>query len=297
MLHFVITHGRCASFMDAAASPFTRDRSGEFFFIRSAVHGSGWAQRVPVASEMVTATPMGDGIDPPWCRAVESFNGLQRTVMERMKLLFDRQLQFLNPNILSDEEEASRRTSIDRDAHEVRKLLCELERLVAGCGKQRNFASEDEQCVSESVKKYLATRFVHLSKTFKEGQVLFSGKLKQREEKTKRYKLVGPPEAHRRMEEEDKVSQYLDEGYTPADIQELLIEDERAEEMKQTISEIVLGVEELNAVVQNLASMVVEQGTILDRIDVNINKVQTGVGNSVTKLKEVKEYRGTCVSM
>ncbi|EAN78576.1 QA-SNARE protein putative [Trypanosoma equiperdum] len=285
--------------MDTSSELFIRDRFPEFVCKRSALCGSG-VQSLPYVSSIAVDSnveTVGCG-NPPWCRAVEGFSALERTVREKLKRLFERQYEFLQPKFVSDEEEENmKQGEIGKEAQEVQKLLKELERMVSGCDLHRRAPSEDERRVSCNVKRYLSLHLLELTQMFRGGQILFATKLKQREEKVNRYKLIGSPEAHRRMEQEDRITHYLEKGYTQTDIKELLLEDEREQRVGREISEIVESIKELHTVFESLNSLVVDQGSALDRIDVAIQQTRTSVADGVTMLKDARNNSSSCTLM
>jgi len=57
------------------------------------------------------------------------------------------------------------------------------------------------------------------------------------------------------------------------------------------INHVVKSIQDLNEVFKDLATMIVDQGTVLDRIDYNIEKVGVRVDHGVTELEKAQKYQ------
>lgn len=73
----------------------------------------------------------------------------------------------------------------------------------------------------------------------------------------------------------------------------LLFEEENtrmAEHREHEVTKVVKSIVDLNEIFKDLASMVQEQGTILDRIDYNVEQTQTQVGEGLKQLRQAEVY-------
>lgn len=73
----------------------------------------------------------------------------------------------------------------------------------------------------------------------------------------------------------------------------LLFEEENtkmAEHREQEVTKIVKSIVDLNDIFKDLASMVQEQGTVLDRIDYNVEQTQTTVSEGLKQLRQAEVY-------
>jgi len=82
----------------------------------------------------------------------------------------------------------------------------------------------------------------------------------------------------------------LDRGFSAEQEQALEHMNERASEREKEIIKVAQSINELAQLFKELNVLVLEQGTILDRIDYNIEQTVTKVKQGVTELEKADEY-------
>ena len=82
-----------------------------------------------------------------------------------------------------------------------------------------------------------------------------------------------------------------DEGFTDAQLAELANAEEDVDERMREIQRIAKSVEELANMFKELAVLIVEQGTILDRIDHNMEEAVSATAKGVKELQKAEEYQ------
>jgi syntaxin 16 len=289
----------------------TRDRLEEFMSLRRAARRqSQWLakQQDPddaaaseealasgtVEAEAAAATPTV----APWVRVLHSFSDLEATVITKTGRLHIQQRDYFSPRFsTSEEEEQNQRDELEKAAGDVQHLLKELERMVSVGVRPSDPENPDECLCAKNVQKHLSSRLNSLLGGFRDGQQLFMEQLKARDDKVKRFSQHGRAETHRELETEAKVAAYMELGYSQLEITELLQEEERQKEVSQEVQNILASMQELQDMFRDLNAMVVEQGSVLDRIDYNIQQSKQNMSKGRVELNKAREHQKRCSVM
>lgn len=298
--------------MSAVDVLITRDRLQEFSAFRKAARRQdAWMQQQQQHSQHLAATaPLADDqipttsgetappvVPPPWVRALEHFGDLEATVSSRLDRLHHQQQDFFSPKFVSGEEEEELQHDLDVLAADVQKLLKELERMVLTGVRPADPNNADEAMAAKNVQRHLSTRLTRVMGSFRDGQQLFVDRLKARQAKVQKFRKVGTDEVHTQLEREEKVAQYLEQGYSQADISELLAEEARQQEISSEVQAILASITELHEMFKDLNTLVVEQGTVMDRIDYNIRQASDNTSKGIEQLKKAQEHQKKCSAM
>jgi syntaxin 16 len=271
-----------------------RDRLQEFIALRNAARRQReWFQGESAAPVEDVREP-SELIPPPWIRALQNFSELEQTVSSRMDRLHHQQHEFLAQKFLAAEDEEDLQHEAEALAADVQKLLKELERMVISGVRAQDAENSDEVRAAKNVQKHLTARLTKLLTSFKDGQQLFMEQLKKRDEKLKKFQRVGSAEVHEKLEREEKITAYMELGYSLADIHELLVEDARQQEISAEVQNILTSIVELQEMFKDLNAMVVDQGTMLDRIDYNITQSMDNVKAGTHELQKAREHQKKC---
>ena len=147
---------------------------------------------------------------------------------------------------------------------------------IASKGNEDNKAGFEDRTVRFNVMRSRATKIQELTKTFRAAQRSYLQAMKSKEEKSSRYI------------DNDSISQTLPDLKTIADgfdaeqLQRLKQIERNANERTQEILNIAKSVHELATLFQELSVLVVEQGSLLDRIDYNVEQTL----DNLTKAKK-----------
>jgi syntaxin 16 len=273
----------------------SRDRTQEFFVLRrAAAQQRNWMAGPKKAAP--TPVPSPDGPPPSWVSVVTHFREMEKSVTTRLDRLYAAQRDVFAPKFGGGlDADADAEKEIDTLAKEVQKFIKELERLVSSGVRLNDSENTDESKAALNVKKHLSSRLNVLLTAFRQAQQSYADQLTKRDEKKRKFRTFGDAGVHERLEKEEKVSGYLEMGYSQVEISELLLMDEQAKEQSDDIQEILVGIKELNEMFTDLRDMVVEQGTVLDRIDFNIEQASGKITKGVDELRKARELQKKCV--
>jgi syntaxin 16 len=137
-----------------------------------------------------------------------------------------------------------------------------------------------------NIKRGLATRLHEMSTRFRTMQKDYIAQISKLRASGSFNALLGSAGGGGFPGEEER-----DTGFTDDQMHQLATAEEDVDERMREIQRIAKSVEELAVLFKDLATLVVEQGTILDRIDHNMEQAVEHTKKGVKELKKAEEYQ------
>ena len=282
-----------------------RERTEEFMILRrAAIKQQQWMGKpsTPPAEGDEDASASGGGKEaadvpqPHWVGCLERCRDLEATIRSRIERLHTEQHKSFSHKFSMDEDEEKEaaRKAIDKQSSEIAKLLKELERMVKTGVKPSAEANPDEQRAALGCQKHLVTNLNVLVNSFKDGQTLYAEQVKRHDAKAKKFQNLGTTEVQERLEREDRIAEYMEMGYSQVEIQELLTLDQQAQEQNNEVQAILASVKELHEMFTEMNDLIMEQGTVLDRIDYNLTSAVKKLDKGNEQLKKAREHQKKC---
>lgn len=228
--------------------------------------------------EIVAASALTTKLPPTWMDIVDEIRKDMGKVREGLSTLTEFHEARLRVSF-DDDEHQKQDQDIDILTRELSRLMKKCETNIKRIALQDNAKGVDlpaaERTVRLNVMRNLATELKALSKNFKGAQTKFMGALKGQNT------VPGMDDGERKDHDLDDGSGYNDDHQ--ASLEELRVRNSLRD---QEINDLLKSVNELTELFSELDKLVIEQGTILDRIDYNIEqtlvKVQAGKKELVT---------------
>ncbi|ETI45920.1 hypothetical protein, variant [Phytophthora nicotianae CJ01A1] len=155
-------------------------------------------------------------------------------------------------------------------------------RRMAQSDRNGEFSAADAK-TRQNVQRALATQLQTLSGDFRKSQKTYLARVKNQKE--------GPVEFDFLAENDAKQKRRggADTGFTQAQITEVEIAEDVINERDQEIQRIATSITELATIFKELAVLVIDQGTILDRIDYNMEQVVEQTEKGIEELEKAEE--------
>lgn len=305
----------------STAEPIWRDRKAEFdAFRRAARQQREWLRGRGAGANSDAGSDPSDGGDgggaacsgaadaldaekarmaamcPPWMGVFDRCVDLEKTIRAKSERLRADQRDHLAPRFTAADTEADERAAIERRGKEISKLIKELDRMVETGIKPAAAGASDEALAAQNVQRHLAVRLGAVITDFKDTQTLFAEQIRRRDEKARKFQTLGAaPEVQERLQREEKSAGYMEMGYSQVEITELLAMEAVAKDQNKEAQDILASVMELHEMFQDLRNLVVEQGSVLDRIDYNVTQASIKITKGLGELKEARVEQKKCV--
>eukprot|EP00008_Paramoeba_atlantica_P012684 CAMPEP_0201491986 /NCGR_PEP_ID=MMETSP0151_2-20130828/32005_1 /ASSEMBLY_ACC=CAM_ASM_000257 /TAXON_ID=200890 /ORGANISM="Paramoeba atlantica, Strain 621/1 / CCAP 1560/9" /LENGTH=280 /DNA_ID=CAMNT_0047878625 /DNA_START=74 /DNA_END=917 /DNA_ORIENTATION=+ len=147
-------------------------------------------------------------------------------------------------------------------------------------------SSKDEQ-MKKNVRATLANQLQQLSFDFRRKQREYLKKVEGRHDDQSDLFYV---------EQKNKVpEEYMDKGFTDAQMDIVVIQEDERRRKSQEIQEIVKSIQDLAEIMEDLRVLVLDQGTILDRIDFNLEQVEELTKISLGEVEEAMRHKDLLV--
>lgn len=237
-----------------------------------------------------TQHPGVASLPPEWSDAMEEVQYDISKIKKRTKDLNALHNKHLNRPSLDDN--VNEEHTIDVTTQEITQLFHQCQRCIQTIQAKAHGASKSEQTIVRNVVSTLASQLQELSISFKKGQSIYLKKMKNREEREKKYFNNDFQPTNAFMQEEDEnFDDLYDKGFTTAQLQMVEENEQVVRQREEEISHIVRSIGDLNTIFKDLAMLIVDQGTILDRIDYNVEQASVQVEKGLQQLQKGEKHQ------
>ncbi|KAI8049525.1 t-SNARE [Syncephalis plumigaleata] len=228
-------------------------------------------------------------LPPQWVDTMEDIDEDMNRLQQSIKRLDELHQKQLLPGL---DEGLRFERDIERLQAEITSQFRQCQHKIKQIGSKGGVSNttNEEDRLGKNVQVALATRLQELSSMFRRKQSSFLQKLKQREARTKG--LLFESSFSPSSFDDDDDSMTNNRGAFTKD-QLALVEDTEAlvTQRDREIQEITRSISELADIFQELQTMVIDQGTLLDRIDYNIEQVNASTRSAVEELTKAENYQ------
>ncbi|XP_078182738.1 syntaxin-43-like isoform X2 [Carex rostrata] len=218
------------------------------------------------------------GLPPAWVDLSEEIAVNIQNAKKKMVELSKVHERALMPSFGDGKEEHH---AIDALTQDITNLLKRSEKRLMQLSS--NVPSEDSN-VRKNVQRSLASDLQNISMDFRKRQNNYLKRLRQQKED-------GAPDfgiPTQTASHEDDEDEFDDVGFNEHQMSQLKKSEEFTREREKEISQVVESVNELAQIMKDLSVLVIDQGTIIDRIDYNIQNVASTVEEGYKQLQKAE---------
>jgi len=248
----------------------TRDLSKQFINIRTRAKSDPTARRrTPEDYEQeVDIESIRSRLSPGWGAKIEKAEKDMAAIKKGMAELTGLHTKRLMGNSDFDTDEAKQEREIDLKTMEITEHFRHAEGLLKQFAKQgdEQKLSDAEYKVRKNLQSGMAKRLQTLSGKFRATQKEYMNRVQKQKAGT------DGGAAYDLLSKDPRLVESLDQGFNQQQIGLVSDMEELVNQRDEEINKIAKSVEELATIFKELSVLIIDQGTILDRIDYNMDQ-------------------------
>ncbi|PHT29067.1 Syntaxin-43 [Capsicum baccatum] len=225
--------------------------------------------------------PVTVGLPPAWVDVSEEITANVQRVRTKMAELAKAHAKALMPSFGDGREDQHR---IETLTHEITDLLKRSEKKLQ---KLSAAGPSEDSNVRKNVQRALATDLQSLSMELRRKQSTYLKRLQQQKEGPDGVDLEMNLNGSHSRRDDDDLDDY-DLGFNEHQMAKLKKSEAFTVEREREIQQVVESVNELAQIMKDLSVLVIDQGTIVDRIDHNIQNVASTVEDGLKQLRKAE---------
>ncbi|KAG2603827.1 syntaxin-43-like [Panicum virgatum] len=236
----------------------------------------------PLSTDDPSASSRGAvtvGLPPAWVDVSEEISANMQRAKMKMGELAKAHAKALMPSFGDGRDD---QRAIEVLTHEITDLLKRSEKRLQKLSMKDS--SEDSN-VRKNVQRSLATDLQNLSMEFRKKQSTYLKQLRQQKEGQDGVDLEMNINGTKSTFEDDE---FEDVGFSEVQMSKLKKSEAFTREREREIEQVVESVNELAQIMKDLSVLVIDQGTIIDRIDYNIQNVAASVEEGYKQLQKAE---------
>jgi len=234
-------------------------------------------------------------VPPKWVSLVTDMNADISSIKIKLSDLQEMSGKALLPGFGDEEEDTE--TQITQTVGEVSELFKRAQLKMKMMGSQQaDGGTGDEQEVRHNIQRRVAKQLQELEAEFRKGHKSYIAKLKgQTIEEYRPDLTLNKPAANvgasSFFEDEEQAQGCVDPRFSAQQTLQLVMMDQLSAEREKQINQVAESVNDLADIFKEIQVLVIDQGTVLDRIDYNIEQAAGKIGDAELELRKANEYQ------
>eukprot|EP00245_Coleochaete_scutata_P007902 TRINITY_DN23707_c0_g1_i1.p1 TRINITY_DN23707_c0_g1~~TRINITY_DN23707_c0_g1_i1.p1 ORF type:complete len:326 (+),score=69.31 TRINITY_DN23707_c0_g1_i1:135-1112(+) len=252
--------------------------------VSSSTRGGGYNSLSTSDTDGYRPNALAPSLPPAWVDISEEVSAEMAKARGKMAELAKAHSRALMPTF---DDSGGEEHNIEVLTHEITRTLKrseqKLQRLSGGAA---GGASEDTN-IRKNVQRSMATDLQALSMEFRKQQKGYLERLRRQDEGSAAGG-IGMGLSEQRREPDDD---FFDPGFNDQQMSRVKGSENIAAEREKEVAQIMQSVNELAQIMKDLSVLVIDQGTIIDRIDYNIENVAASVEKGVEQLTKAESHQ------
>eukprot|EP01013_Petalomonas_cantuscygni_P039712 TRINITY_DN71269_c0_g1_i1.p1 TRINITY_DN71269_c0_g1~~TRINITY_DN71269_c0_g1_i1.p1 ORF type:complete len:326 (+),score=75.99 TRINITY_DN71269_c0_g1_i1:123-1100(+) len=235
-----------------------------------------------------------DALPPAYVQLFDSVRESKREIKVRIQQLVTMHKAFLQ-NVFAKDSKGEEQ-AIDIRTAEIQKLFEACKNQIRDAEDRIQRAdptvsiSETERRVVHNVKVAVVTELNDLSRTFRDEQRKYLSQRMQQKQKAQAA-AFGADEWETHLAAQARRDAYMEKGFTDEQMAQLEMNEESITQRDKEIFSIYQSIVQLHEMFRDLADLIIDQGSLLDRIDYNIENTHTAVVEANRQLEGARKYQ------
>mmetsp|Transcript_16329 Transcript_16329/g.48328 ORF Transcript_16329/g.48328 Transcript_16329/m.48328 type:complete len:350 (-) Transcript_16329:180-1229(-) len=236
-------------------------------------------------------------VPPQWVVLVEELNRDVASIETKIADLQTTSSKHLLPTF-GDDDDAENEERIAAAVQELSHLFSECQRKLKQVTSSRSTGKGDE-LVRKNIERRVAQQLQDLSLEFRRSHKSYLSSLKGQKIEDYQMDLSLTPaassgatqSASQGFFDDEPAHDPIDPRFNSEQMLKIVVEEHMSKEREKAINQVAESVTELADIFKEIQVLVIDQGTVLDRIDFNIEQAADRVQNAVVELNKANEYQ------
>ncbi|CAG9540709.1 unnamed protein product [Cercopithifilaria johnstoni] len=227
-------------------------------------------------------------VPPEWVNYLDEAQYELTRIRSRLKQIREMQQNHISKPSFAEDLETQK--EMDKSTNEVTEMFSHCQRLIGFIEKANVIESIQQSLLRGNVVSTLRLTLSNLAGDFRTSQAKFLKQIEARKETVNSYLLASTNWVNTEVLDDVPIDASRD-GLTMEQIQLLLQNADMVKERERDVMSVSKSIVELNSLFKDLASMVVDQGTVLDRIDYNVEQAALKVNSALSNVQRAERYQ------
>ncbi|UMM25092.1 hypothetical protein L5515_005050 [Caenorhabditis briggsae] len=281
----------------------TRNLTEVFMLLRSNAHQSRLIYKddsdVIVRSrgdeERMALVELEDGVekeeeeDPVWIHTADQVEFEFERVQRRLDELGDAQRKHISRPNFGDEAFEKEEKAMEQTTEQITQMLTHCQRLIRMISGNHGKEKAMQKKLRENAAATLSLTLSQITDEFRGRQLKYLSDIQSRSRNVDNYLITTDPLIDAPNWEDLDVSPSAE--LSMAQLQQFMNNDREVREREKEVLAVNSSIRELNTLFQDLSQMIVDQGSVVDRIDYNVEQSSIRVSKAVEDVFKAERYQ------